>query len=139
MGITISEASRTWGVSRNTIHQKIKSGIMSKNSENKIDPAEMSRVFGKPKNTSTIQDTVTKKEKAHISTHENDTLLHQFELEKQRREIAERQIEEYKRLLERSENRVDELLKSVNDLSQTIKLLEPPKTAKKSWFSFFKK
>lgn len=139
MGITISEAARTWGVSRNTIHQKIRLGVLSKNSENKIDPAEMVRVFGKPKNKSTAQDTVTQDNQLHISTSQNDALLHQITLEKQRRELAEKQVEEYKKLLDRAENRVDELLKNISDLSQTVKLLEPPKKSKKVWFSFFRK
>lgn len=42
------EAARIWGVSRATIQRHLASGKLSKTTDKRIDPAEMTRVFGEP-------------------------------------------------------------------------------------------
>jgi len=51
VNISVSEASKRWGVSRTTIYKKIDDGELSRNSDKKIDTTEMLRVFGNPPNT----------------------------------------------------------------------------------------
>lgn len=51
MDISVSEASKRWAVSRTTIYKKIDDGELSRNSDKKIDTAEMLRVFGSPPRT----------------------------------------------------------------------------------------
>ena len=46
MNISVSEASKKWGVSRTTIYKKIDDRELSKNSDKKIDTTEILRVFG---------------------------------------------------------------------------------------------
>lgn len=49
MNISVSEASKRWGVSRTTIYKKIDEGELSRNSDKKVD-TEMLGVFGNPPN-----------------------------------------------------------------------------------------
>ena len=49
MMLSQREAAQTWRIGRETISAKIKSGELSLTSSQKIDPAEMLRVFGEPK------------------------------------------------------------------------------------------
>jgi predicted DNA-binding protein YlxM (UPF0122 family) len=46
--LTVLELSKLYNINRQTIYNNIKKGILSKNSENKIDLAEAIRVFGEP-------------------------------------------------------------------------------------------
>ena len=48
MQITVSDASKSWGITRQTIYKKIKQGKLSQLHNKKIDVAEMVRVFGEP-------------------------------------------------------------------------------------------
>ena len=48
--LTVLELSKLYNINRQTIYNNIKKGILSKNSENKIDLAEAIRVFGEPQN-----------------------------------------------------------------------------------------
>ncbi len=60
MLISISEASKRWGVARTTIYRNIKNGKLSPTS-GKIDHTEMVRCFGEPslrKKQSSLQDDV---------------------------------------------------------------------------------
>lgn len=57
----------------------------------------------------------------------------ELEAERKLRLQAENQVSEYKRLLEKSEQRIDDLFKHINSL----KLLEAPKSEKKKWFGLF--
>ena len=53
--LTILELSKIYNLNRQTIYNKINKGILSKNSDNKIDLAEAIRVFGEP-STRRIQE-----------------------------------------------------------------------------------
>jgi hypothetical protein len=54
----------------------------------------------------------------------------ELEAERKLRLQAENQVSEYKRLLEKSEQRIDDLFQHIN----TLKLLETPKEKSKKWF-----
>lgn len=49
--LTVLELSKLYNINRQTIYNNIKKGILSKNSDNKIDLAEAIRVFGEPSKT----------------------------------------------------------------------------------------
>ena len=46
--LSVIELSKLYGINRQTIYNNINKGILSKNSDNKIDLAEAIRVFGEP-------------------------------------------------------------------------------------------
>jgi len=46
--LTVLELSKLYNINRQTIYNHINKGILSKNSDNKIDFAEAIRVFGEP-------------------------------------------------------------------------------------------
>lgn len=137
MEITITQASKTWGIPRARIYEKINSGAMSRLSNGKIDPAEMSRVFGKPRTHGKTHETHEK----NISVQEENALIEQkrelenlLRIEREKREQAERRAE-------RAEKQADQLLEQVGNLTETMKLLEAPKsepkTEKKGFLSRF--
>lgn len=148
MWISISEASRNWGISRTTIHKKIKAKHLSKDENGLIDPAEMSRVFGSPRTKQkSVQNNLNNQKMNSTEQRWTDNTLQQeifilrekLAMECKLRERAEQQANELKTMLERSENRIDELLKNINELSCWIKLLETPQKAEKrrKWFWIF--
>ena len=133
MWISIVQAAQEWGINRTTIYRKIKSRELSKTEDNKIDPAEMSRVFGSPKSQWNKRNNVSENEKQHRATLQINLLQTELEAERKLRLQAENQVFEYKRLLEKSEQRIDDLFKHIN----ILKLLETPKSEKKKWFGLF--
>lgn len=133
MWISIVQAAQEWGINRTTIYRKIKSGELSKTEDNKIDPAEMSRVFGSPKSQWNKRNNVSENEKQHRATLQINLLQTELEAERKLRLQAENQVFEYKKLLEKSEQRIDDLFKHIN----TLKLIEASKSEKKKWFGFF--
>jgi predicted DNA-binding protein YlxM (UPF0122 family) len=46
--LSVLELSKLYNINRQTIYNHINKGILSKNSDNKIDLAEAIRVFGEP-------------------------------------------------------------------------------------------
>ena len=133
MWISIVQAAKEWGINRTTIYRKIKSRELSKTEDNKIDPAEMSRVFGSPKLQWNKRNNVSENEKQHRATLQINLLQTELEAERKLRLQAENQVSEYKRLLEKSEQRIDDLFQHIN----TLKLLETPKEKSKKWFDYF--
>ena len=133
MWITIVQAAQKWGINRTTIYRKIKSGELSKTEDNKIDPAEMSRVFGNPKSQWNKCNNVSDNEKQHRATLQINLLQAELEAERKLRLQAESQVFEYRKLLEKSEQRIDDLFKHIN----TLNFLEAPKAKQKKWFWFF--
>lgn len=135
IGISVTEASQKWNVARNTIYTKLSNGKLSRLSDKSIDPAEMTRVFGSPKKKKTLKvtpsDSVQKNENEQIVTLKVTLLEQQLQYEQERRKEAEKR-------LDNAETEKAELLKTVQDLSSTVKLLEAPKK-KKGFFGLFKK
>lgn len=135
--ISITEASKTWGVSRNTIYTKIREGSLSRLPSKKIDTAEMIRVFGEPEQKST-KEYKKNSTTENVSVHEN--LYSKIALLEQELQIRKEQLEEAKNRADRAEEQGEKLLQSVTELTTTIKLLEAPKKEiKKGFWGFFRK
>ena len=102
--LTVLELSKLYNINRQTIYNNIKKGILSKNSDNKIDLAEAIRVFGEP----TIKEDVKESVKIDSpSSAENlllrqqiDMLKNQLSDAKDRESFYQNQIETMQRLLE---------------------------------------
>lgn len=137
-----SEASRHWNISRTTIHNKIKNGELSELSDGSIDPAEMSRVFGQPKKKKQKLNTKNTVSNEQFFTSEKILFEHQIEHEKQLRVEVERRLLEWKERAEKAEEREQQILQQMKNLTETIKLLEAPKSEfterqeKKGWLSW---
>lgn len=96
-----------------------------------IDPAEMSRVFGKPKTTGTVSETKNNDKSGHT---ENALL-------EQKIAFLEQQAKEYREQAQRERDRADELYNENKRLVDRVLLLEAPKsepkTEKKGFLSRF--
>jgi hypothetical protein len=107
--LSISKASVTWGVSRTTIHKKIKAGQLSKLANGTIDTSEMIRVFGEPNLKVDSTPPVQVVNEVHP-----DKLL-------------EQRIKHLETSLSESKEREAWLQSQVGNLTDTIKLLDAPK------------
>lgn len=137
MWISITEASKNWGVSRTTIHAKINKKLLSKDENWLIDPAEMSRIFWKPKKKKVVLNSVQNALNEHNWTEEKNLLQQQLEFEQRLRLEAEKRVSEWKDRAERAEQREQHLLQQMNNLTETMKLPEAPKLKKAKWFNWF--
>ena len=102
--LSVIELSKLYGINRQTIYNHINKGILSKNSDNKIDLSEAIRVFGEPSKKQGVKEPV--KVDSQNST-ENlllrqqiDILKNQLEDAKERESFYQNQIETMQRLLE---------------------------------------
>jgi predicted DNA-binding protein YlxM (UPF0122 family) len=102
--LSVVELSKLYGINRQTIYNHINKGILSKNSDNKIDLSEAIRVFGEPSKRQSVKEPV--KIDSQNST-ENlllrqqiDMLKNQLEDAKEREAFYQNQIETMQRLLE---------------------------------------
>ena len=102
--LSVVELSKLYGINRQTIYNHINKGILSKNSDNKIDLSEAIRVFGEPSKKQGVKEPV--KVESQNST-ENlllrqqiDILKNQLEDAKERESFYQNQIETMQRLLE---------------------------------------
>jgi hypothetical protein len=110
--LSISKASVTWGVSRTTIHKKIKAGQLSKLANGAIDTSEMIRVFGEP------------------NLKVDSVPLVQVVNEVHPDKLLEQRIKHLETSLSESKEREAWLQSQVGNLTDTIKLLDAPKTPK---------
>jgi hypothetical protein len=111
--LSISKASVTWGVSRTTIHKKIKTGQLSKLANGTIDTSEMIRVFGEP----------------HVKVDSTPSV--QVVNEVHTDKLLEQRIKHLETNLSESKEREVWLQNQVGNLTDTIKLLDAPKVPKK--------
>ena len=111
--LSISKASVTWGVSRTTIHKKIKTGQLSKLANGTIDTSELIRVFGEPNLKVDSTPPVQVVNEVHP-----DKLL-------------EQRIRHLETSLSESKERETWLQSQVGNLTDTIKLLDAPKIPKR--------
>ena len=102
--LSVVELSKLYSINRQTIYNHINKGILSKNSDNKIDLSEAIRVFGEPSKKQSVKEPV--KVDSQNST-ENlllrqqiDILKNQLEDAKERESFYQNQIETMQRLLE---------------------------------------
>lgn len=120
MSISITEASKQWNIPRVRIYEKINKGELSRLSDKRLDPAEMSRVFGSPR--------TDKQKNVHTKTNVSERLqntLYQHSLD-----LLENQLKEAKERAERAEARENRLLVQLDKLTDTLKLLEAPRAEK---------
>ena len=102
--LTVLELSKLYNINRQTIYNNIKKGILSKNSENKIDLAEAIRVFGEPVRKQDVKEPVKvdspNSAEVLLLRQQIDILKNQLDDAKDRESFYQNQIETMQRLLE---------------------------------------
>ena len=102
--LTVLELSKLYNINRQTIYNNIKKGILSKNSENKIDLAEAIRVFGEPVKKQDVKEPVKidslNSAEVLLLRQQIDILKNQLDDAKDRESFYQNQIETMQRLLE---------------------------------------
>jgi len=102
--LTVLELSKLYNINRQTIYNHIKKGILSKNSDNKIDFAEAIRVFGEPAKKQDIKESVKvdspNSTEVLLLRQQIDMLKNQLDDAKERESFYQNQIETMQRLLE---------------------------------------
>ena len=102
--LTVLELSKLYNINRQTIYNNIKKGILSKNSDNKIDLAEAIRVFGKKKKKQDVKEPVKvdsqNSAEVLLLRQQIDILKNQLDDAKDRESFYQNQIETMQRLLE---------------------------------------
>jgi predicted DNA-binding protein YlxM (UPF0122 family) len=102
--LTVLELSKLYNINRQTIYNNIKKGILSKNSDNKIDLAEAIRVFGEPTIKEDVKDSVKIDSPSSAENlllrQQIDMLKNQLDDAKNRESFYQNQIETMQRLLE---------------------------------------
>ena len=102
--LTVLELSKLYNINRQTIYNNIKKGILSKNSENKIDLAEAIRVFGEPVKKQNVKEPVKidspNSAEVLLLRQQIDMLKNQLDDAKDRESFYQNQIETMQRLLE---------------------------------------
>ena len=123
MNISVTKAAKEWGVSRTTIYQKINDGQLSRNSDKKIDPSEMLRVFGEPiskKRTERSVNTVQSTPLNSQSVQYNTDIEHQLALEKLKNEHLSQQVSDQKKLIENYQQQIGQLNKTLDKANASI-------------------
>ena len=102
--LTVLELSKLYNINRQTIYNNIKKGILSKNSDNKIDLAEAIRVFGEPVRKQDVKESVKvdspNSAEVLLLRQQIDMLKNQLHDAKDRESFYQNQIETMQRLLE---------------------------------------
>jgi hypothetical protein len=102
--LTVLELSKLYKINRQTIYNNINKGILSKNSENKIDLAEAIRVFGEPSKKQDVKESVKidspNSAEFLLLRQQIDMLKNQLDDAKEREVFYQNQIETMQRLLE---------------------------------------
>lgn len=123
MNISVTEAAKEWGVSRTTIYQKINDGELSRNSDKKIDPSEMLRVFGEPvlkKRTERSVNSVQSTPLNSKSVQDNTDIEHQLALENLKNEHLSQQVSDQKKLIENYQQQIAQLNKTLDKANASI-------------------
>ena len=102
--LTVLELSKLYNINRQTIYNNIKKGILSKNSDNKIDFSEAIRVFGEPSKKIDVKESVKidspNSTEVLLLRQQIDMLKNQVSDAKERESFYQEQIEAMQRLLE---------------------------------------
>jgi hypothetical protein len=102
--LSVLELSKLYGINRQTIYNNISKGILSKNSDGKVDLSEAIRVFGEPNKKSNVKEYVKidSQESAEnlLLRQQIDMLKSQLSDAKERESFYQNQIETMQRLLE---------------------------------------
>ena len=102
--LSVLELSKLYNINRQTIYNHINKGILSKNSDNKIDLAEAIRVFGEPIRKQDVKESVKvdspNSAEVLLLRQQIDILKNQLDDAKDRESFYQNQIETMQRLLE---------------------------------------
>ena len=102
--LSVLELSKLYNINRQTIYNHINKGILSKNSDNKIDLAEAIRVFGEPIRKQDVKEPVKvdspNSAEVLLLRQQIDILKNQLDDAKDRESFYQNQIETMQRLLE---------------------------------------
>lgn len=102
--LSVLELSKLYNINRQTIYNQINKGILSKNSDNKIDLAEAIRVFGEPIRKQDVKEPVKvdspNSAEVLLLRQQIDMLKNQLNDAKDRESFYQNQIETMQRLLE---------------------------------------
>ena len=102
--LSVLELSKLYGINRQTIYNHINKGILSKNSDNKIDFSEAIRVFGEPAKKQDVKEPVKvdspNSAEVLLLRQQIDMLKNQLDDAKDRESFYQNQIETMQRLLE---------------------------------------
>ena len=102
--LSVIELSKLYGINRQTIYNHINKGILSKNSDNKIDLSEAIRVFGEPTIKMDVKEPVKVNSPSSAEVlllrQQIDMLKNQLDDAKDRESFYQNQIETMQRLLE---------------------------------------
>ena len=124
--LTVLELSKLYNINRQTIYNNIKKGILSKNSENKIDLAEAIRVFGEPVKKQDVKESVKvdspNSAEVLLLRQQIDMLKNQVDDAKERESFYQNQIETMQRLLEAPKPEIQE--PSEPELPQSAPIVE---------------
>jgi chromosome segregation ATPase len=96
--ITITQASKDFGISRNTVYKKVRQGLLTQDSEGLVDVNDLIRVIGSQPRTSITDDTMNTKNVNSVN-----------------REL-QYEIEQLKQLLTMKEILINQLQQQVSDL-----------------------
>ncbi|MEN8383486.1 plasmid replication DNA-binding protein [Acinetobacter radioresistens] len=110
--LTVLELSKLYNINRQTIYNHINKGILSKNSDNKIDFAEAIRVFGEPAKKQNVKESVKvdnpSSTEVLLLRQQIDMLKNQLDDAKERESFYQNQIETMQRLLEAPKPKIQE-------------------------------
>ncbi|WP_166172105.1 plasmid replication DNA-binding protein [Acinetobacter sp. SA01] len=102
--LSVLELSKLYSINRQTIYNHINKGILSRNSDNKIDLAEAIRVFGEPIKKQDVKESVKvdspNSAEVLLLRQQIDVLKNQLDDAKDRESFYQNQIETMQRLLE---------------------------------------
>lgn len=134
MKLTVTDAAKQWGITRNTIYNNINNGKLSRDSNKMIDTAEMFRAFGEPKQTKRVDSVSGIQGLSSSMTPESTAeLQHQLELEQlknkhleeslQKQELVhkdyQQQITHYQRQIELLNDNLSKANMSIQELVQS--------------------
>ena len=124
--LTVLELSKLYNINRQTIYNNIKKGILSKNSDNKIDLAEAIRVFGEPSKKLDVKESVKvdspNSTEVLLLRQQIDMLKNQLDDAKERESFYQNQIETMQRLLEAPKPKIQD--PSELELPQSAPIVE---------------
>lgn len=102
--LSVLELSKLYNINRQTIYNHINKGILSKNSDNKIDFSEAIRVFGEPTKKQDVKEIIKldsqNSAEVLLLRQQVDILKNQLSDAKDRESFYQNQIETMQRLLE---------------------------------------
>lgn len=102
--LSVLELSKLYNINRQTVYNHINKGILSKNSDNKIDFSEAIRVFGEPTKKQDVKESVKidnpSSAEVLLLRQQVDMLKNQLSDAKERESFYQNQIETMQRLLE---------------------------------------